>query len=87
MKAYLEQAGEPTGETSPSWPWYGDWAKVNRRPAELMAGQHRVAALRAFFRKKGRLHASSDPDPLWWVCDVYDRGRCLCLSLVVDNTD
>jgi hypothetical protein len=74
MQAYLQQEGGALGETSSSWPWFGDWAKVNRGPAELMAGQHRVAALKAFFEKKDRLHASSEPDPLWWVCDIYNRG-------------
>jgi hypothetical protein len=77
MKAYLEQAGQPTPETPSSWPWFGDWVKVNGCPAELIAGQHRVEALKAFFQKKGRLRTSSDPDPLWWLCDIYDRGRCL----------
>lgn len=72
MRASLEQAGEPTIETSSSWPWFRDWVKVNGHPAELMAGQHRVAALQAL-QKEGRLGASSDPDALWWVCDIYNR--------------
>ena len=74
MRAFLEQAGEPTIETSSSWPKFRDWVKVNGHPAELMAGQHRVAALQAFYQKEGRLEASSDPDPLCWVCDIYNRG-------------
>lgn len=73
MRAALEQAGEPTIETSSSWPWFRDWVKVNGHPAELMAGQHRVAALQAL-QKEGRLGASSDPDALWWVCDIYNSG-------------
>lgn len=77
MKAHLELAGDPPVGTLTSWPWFGEWAKVIGGAAELMAGQHRVAALKAFFQKKGRLHASSDPEPLWWVCDIYDRGQCL----------
>jgi hypothetical protein len=76
MLAYVQQAGVPTTETSSPWPWFGDWAKVIGGQAELMAGQHRVAALKAFFQKNGRLHASSDLEPLWWVCDIYDRGWC-----------
>jgi hypothetical protein len=73
MRAHVEQAG--AAATSSPWLWFGDWAKVIGAPAELMAGQHRVAALKAFFAKKDRLTGSADPAPLWWVCDIYDRGR------------
>jgi hypothetical protein len=76
MKAHLSAADQPTSATATSWPWFGDWVKVNGARAELMAGQHRVEALKTF-RKKGRLQTSSDAEPLWWVCDVYDRGRYL----------
>jgi hypothetical protein len=80
MLAHVQQAGIPTAETSSPWPWFGDWAKVTGGRAELMAGQHRVAAAKAFLQKKNRLHASLDPEPLWWVCDIYDCGQGL-LSL------
>jgi hypothetical protein len=75
MTAHLAQAGQPTSETASSWPSFRDWVSVNGCPVELMAGQHRVAALKAFLHKKSRLHTSSDEDPQWWLCDIYDRGR------------
>jgi hypothetical protein len=75
MRAHLDQAGQPTSETTSSWPSFRDWVSVNGCPVELMAGQHRVAALKAFLHKKSRLHTSSDGDPQWWLCDIYDRGR------------
>ena len=77
MRAHVDQAG---AATSSPWPWFGDWAKVTGGRAELMAGQHRVAAQKAFRAKKDRLTGSADPAPLWWVCDIYDRGRSPALS-------
>jgi hypothetical protein len=73
MRTYVEQAGA-AAILSP-WPWFGDWAKVISAPAELIAGQYCVVALKAFFAKKDRLTGSVDPVLLWWVCDIYDRGR------------
>jgi hypothetical protein len=85
MLAHL--GDEPATETSSSWPWFGDWIMVTGCRAELMAGQHRVAALKAFFQKKDRLHTTSEPDPLWWLCDVYDRGGCPLLRPCLDDAD
>jgi hypothetical protein len=77
MLAHVRQAGAPATETSSPWPWFGDWAKVIGAKAELMAGQHRVAALKALLKKHSRLDALSDPELLSWVCDIYNRGRYL----------
>lgn len=76
MLAHVQQAGAPATETSSPWPWFGDWAKVIGSQVELMAGQHRVAAGKAFIQKYGQLRTSSEPEPLWWVCEIYDCGRC-----------
>lgn len=54
------------------WPFFQGWMSVNGGPAEIMAGQHRVAALKAL-AQKNLLHTSKD-DELWWLCDVYDKG-------------
>jgi hypothetical protein len=74
MVAHLATVGEPTSSMPSSWPSFHDWMSVNGCPAELMAGQHRVEALK-LFQKKNQLHTSLDEDPLWWLCDIYDRGR------------
>jgi hypothetical protein len=53
---------------SPPWPLFTDWVQVNSQPAELMAGQHRVEALKILRQ------ASPDSAILpEWVCDLYDR--------------
>lgn len=47
------------------------WAVVNREEkAEVMAGQHRMEALREYVRVSG-----SGAKELWWTCIIYDRGR------------
>lgn len=74
MMDHLGWAGTGTDDTASSWPSFQDWTLVNNHPAELMAGQHRVEALKMFLSKKGRLHTCSDDDPHWWLCDIYDRG-------------
>ena len=38
---------------------------------EVLAGQHRMAALRQYVRETGAGEAE-----LWWNCVVYDQGRC-----------
>lgn len=76
VERMLAHLGEPVTEASPSWPWFGDWITVTGGRAELMAGQHRVAALKSFYQQKDRLHTASEPNPLWWLCDIYDCGRC-----------
>jgi hypothetical protein len=45
------------------------WAEVNSGSVEVMAGQHRIAALREFIRDSG-----SQADELWWTCELYDQG-------------
>lgn len=52
-------------------PSFDDWLTVNDgRPAEVMAGQHRMKALEAYVEQTGAGEAE-----LWWICDFYDRGR------------
>ena len=80
MIAHLETAGELSSATSTAWPSFRDWVSVNGCPAEIMAGQHRVEALKVFLRRKSRLHTSSDEDPQWWLGDIYDRGTALDLG-------
>jgi hypothetical protein len=48
------------------------WQSLTQRPLELLAGQHRLEALREFLQ--------TFPDSIcegakWWICDVYDQGR------------
>ena len=75
MREYLQAAGEiddfdgPLRDDSPLpfnyWPQVTD----NER-AELMAGQHRVAALRKYVEENG-----FEEDELWWTCELYDQGE------------
>jgi hypothetical protein len=55
-------------EPSQPWPSFLDWMAVNETQIELMAGQHRVEALREHVRR-----SNLKQEDLWWVCDIYDR--------------
>ncbi|KAG6149915.1 hypothetical protein E4U37_006569 [Claviceps purpurea] len=37
---------------------------------EVLAGQHRIAALREYVSD-----TESDPAELWWTCELYDQDR------------
>lgn len=73
--AHLQAQGQPTNFDDHLRPWvdFMDWAKVNDRPAELMAGAHRVKALKTFLKKHG--YDEGDQSQRWWVCEIYDQGR------------
>jgi hypothetical protein len=81
-QAEVQRMWDHLGQTDRSTPTLGeaklqsfrDWMLVNGCKAEIIAGQHRVEALKAFFQQKSRLHESLEEDPLWWVCDIYDKG-------------
>lgn len=68
--------GTDAQERNSQWPSFQDWEQVVGRKAELLAGHHRVEAL--------RLHLSQtkvSQDEAWWVCDIYDKGALL-LTLI-----
>jgi hypothetical protein len=52
------------------WVSFMDWMLVNGRPAELMAGNHRMEALKEHLKQ-----LKSADDERWWICDIYDQGR------------
>lgn len=46
------------------------WDEINTgRKVEILAGQHRVEALKAYVEETG-----GGDDELWWACDIYDKG-------------
>jgi len=51
------------------WPSFDDWIMINGKKAELMAGHHRVEALKEYLRR-----TKTQGDERWWICDLYDRG-------------
>ena len=51
------------------WPSFEDWGHVIGEPAELMAGNHRVEALKENLRRAG-----AGEKERWWICNVYDKG-------------
>jgi len=55
------------------WPSFEGWVLVNGSKAEIMAGQHRVEALKMFLKHKGNEVARKEQS--WWICDIYDKGR------------
>ncbi|KAG5961487.1 hypothetical protein E4U57_007523 [Claviceps arundinis] len=44
------------------------WSEAISSPIEVLAGQHRIAALREYVTE-----IESDPAELWWTCELYDR--------------
>lgn len=51
---------------------FQNWLDINDEKAEVMAGQHRLEALREYVKQTG-----SGPEELWWVCEFYNRGKYL----------
>lgn len=49
---------------------FEDWDTIVREKAELMAGNHRVEAL-----KKCLQLSKCENREWWWICDFYDKGR------------
>ncbi|EGU83467.1 hypothetical protein FOPG_18980 [Fusarium oxysporum f. sp. conglutinans race 2 54008] len=47
---------------------FRNWADFNDERPELMAGQHRVEALKDYVKQ-----TTSDPSDLWWICEFYDK--------------
>lgn len=49
-----------------------DWPQVHgEKLVEVMAGQHRIEALRKVFRQD----SSGGVGELWWTCEFYDLGK------------
>lgn len=73
MISKLKHQGESRTDwrqrTPDAWPSFLDWQGVNPEPVELMAGHHRVEALKEYL--KDQKVAKGDG---WWLCDVYDQG-------------
>ncbi|GJN86979.1 hypothetical protein PLIIFM63780_010561 [Purpureocillium lilacinum] len=51
-------------------PSFDGWLSVNRRPVELLDGQHRVAALKRLVYRTG-----AGEEELHWPCNFYDRDE------------
>lgn len=86
MMDYLQKAKEsaPALEGDlPLWPAFNDWMLVNGCKAEIIAGQHRVEALKVFLSRIGSCQSvpATAEAQSWWICDIYDRGWFLTTSL------
>jgi len=75
MMTYLAQDQSQPPKTHPdnssrrSWPNFCDWPQVNNTKVELMAGNHRVEALKEYLEG-----TKSSGEDRWWICDIYDKG-------------
>jgi hypothetical protein len=61
------------GNNLEPWLSFEEWMSVNGSKAEIMAGQHRVEALKMFLERKGNEAVRKEQS--WWICDIYDGGR------------
>src|ERR1700754_3512927 len=78
MKDAMGLAGEENNNMSrplegaqakePAWPYFKEWMQIVGKEAELIAGNHRVEALKEMLKSDGGI------DERWWVCDLYDKG-------------
>jgi hypothetical protein len=64
---YLSLEGTQTKELP--WPYFKNWMQVVGKKAELMAGNHRVEALKEMLKSGGEV------DERWWLCDLYNKGK------------
>ncbi|KAF4883690.1 hypothetical protein CGCF415_v015725 [Colletotrichum fructicola] len=46
------------------------WADVNGTKVEVMAGQHRLHALREYIKATGAVESDA-----WWTCELYDKDK------------
>jgi hypothetical protein len=73
MIAERERQGETRADwkqrTPNAWPSFSGWQRVNPEPVELMAGRHRVEALKEYLKNR-----KAAEDEGWWLCDVYNQG-------------
>jgi hypothetical protein len=69
MMDHLHTGGVSMPQCCPS---FNKWMSVNGNQAEIMAGQHRVEALKLFLSRVG---ATAMRDQAWWICQVYDKGE------------
>src|SRR5205814_655688 len=77
MKDFLQISGGGAEVVSAEgeWPSFDNWLTVNGTKAELIAGQHRVEALKLFLRRTGADQDHTSNGKSWWVCEIYDKGR------------
>ncbi|KAK1519800.1 hypothetical protein CABS01_16568 [Colletotrichum abscissum] len=62
-----------------------NWSVINKTRVEVMAGQHRLRALREYIEATGAPETDS-----WWVCELYDKDRLpaeLNIKLRVNRRD
>lgn len=67
MLDHLNASGQVLG--GKEQPSFREWMQVVGQKAELLAGHHRVEALRMHVAK-----VQAPAEEGWWVCDVFDKG-------------
>ena len=65
----FRRASQLALDPSNEYPSFMNWAEVVGTQVEMMAGHHRVAALKDYLEAK-----KAGPAERWWICDVYDQG-------------
>jgi hypothetical protein len=71
VQSPVAQSSNPSSDLK-SWPLFNNWEALNQSKIELIAGQHRVEALKEYAQQL-KWHE----DQLWWICDIYDKGTFL----------
>jgi hypothetical protein len=54
-------------------PSFKGWRSATAGTAEVLAGNHRIGALKAYLKQQ---KLTDDDEERWWVCNIFDRGTC-----------
>ena len=52
-------------------PYFESWGETCTGPVEVLAGNHRIAALKMYLERR---KLDGNRAERWWLCDIYDRG-------------
>ena len=76
VRLMCERIGIDCGPNDPGAPLpsFKGWSSATSGAAEVLAGNHRIGALKAYLKQQ---KLTDDDDERWWVCDIFDRGMCL----------
>jgi hypothetical protein len=62
--------GSIDDDTSILFEDFSHWSAVNSQKVEVIAGQHRVEALKKYLASK-----KGPAEDLWWICEIYNRSK------------
>jgi hypothetical protein len=73
VKAMCESLGidSTPKDHSTEPPYFEGWTALTSSFAEMLAGNHRIQALKAYLKQR----KVTDERERWWICDIFDKGE------------